>query len=629
MADNQMVKIVFDFDLGNVPASAKKLSQYLKDNNLDLKFTKKSVDDLAASMNQLATAQTQAAQAAASAGNSVKKSNMQWTNLALVIQDLPYGFRGIQNNLPALMGGIAGMAGPLYLVGSAVIALFTAWDAGLFKTKNATNALNEAQKEYNETLKSSMGSAGEEIAKMNALVSIAKNQEISMQKRLKAVKSLQDEYPSYFGNLDKEKILNGDVSKATDGVKTAIIERAKATAVASKINKLAAEKFAKDEELYQLALQKTARVQAAVNFVRQFPSSAKHLKGLIDASVSGIRDQENAIKSFVDSIDRELNRLQKIYTSAETTAIDLGDTGDDKKNKGAAAAKKKLENAKKEADKLALYVAKRLAASGGETKYIAEPEVDPSNAAKAFRDKMAYEKKASKDRVAFLREQYQLEVSEAEGSFDKIKLAEENMRMALDKGFMDGSVKLSEYIDAILELRKKSNETVLAETKAVTAELLKMGIGLMNALGPALDMLLEKGASIGDVLSRAFEDIIKKLIKVAIAAAIAVAIISLLPGGQGKLAKAGGAMKMFGNLVGGGMGLGSQLFANGGIVSGPTMGLMGEYPGAKTNPEVVAPLDKLKSMIGSGSGSGEFVLRGNDLILAIQRSNSSLKLRRG
>ena len=629
MADNQMVKIVFDFDLGNVPASAKKLSQYLKDNNLDLKFTKKSVDDLAASMNQLATAQTQAAQAAASAGNSVKKSNMQWTNLALVIQDLPYGFRGIQNNLPALMGGIAGMAGPLYLVGSAVIALFTAWDAGLFKTKNATNALNEAQKEYNETLKSSMGSAGEEIAKMNALVSIAKNQEISMQKRLKAVKSLQDEYPSYFGNLDKEKILNGDVSKATDGVKTAIIERAKATAVASKINKLAAEKFAKDEELYQLALQKTARVQAAVNFVRQFPSSAKHLKGLIDASVSGIRDQENAIKSFVDSIDRELNRLQKIYTSAETTAIDLGDTGDDKKNKGAAAAKKKLENAKKEADKLALYVAKRLAASGGETKYIAEPELDTSNAAKAFNDKMAYEKKASKDRVAFLREQYQLEVSEAEGSFDKIKLAEENMRMALDKGFMDGSVKLSEYIDAILELRKKSNETVLAETKAVTAELLKIGIGLMNALGPALDMLLEKGASIGDVLSRAFEDIIKKLIKVAIAAAIAVAIISLLPGGQGKLAKAGGAMKMFGNLVGGGMGLGSQLFANGGIVSGPTMGLMGEYPGAKTNPEVVAPLDKLKSMIGSGGGSGEFVLRGNDLILAIQRSNSSLKLRRG
>ena len=625
MADNQMVKIVFDFDLGNVPASAKKLSQYLKDNSLDLKFTKASVDGLSASLGQLSTEQTKAGKAGAAAGASIKKSNMQWTNFALVIQDLPYGFRGIQNNLPALMGGIAGMAGPIYFVGSAIIALFTAWDAGLFKVKDGTNALKDAQKEYNETLKSSMGSAGEEIAKMNSLVSIASNHEISMGKRLAAVKKLQEEYPSYFGNLDKEKILNGDVARATDGVKTAIIERAKATAIASKINKLAAEKFAKDEELYQLALQKTARVQAAVNFVKQFPSSTKHLKGLIDASVSGIRDQENAIKSFVNSIDKELNRLQKIYTSAEAGAINLGDT---KNGANGKAAKKKLEDAKKAADKLALYIKKRLSASGGETTYVAEPAIDPSNAAKLFKDKMDYEKKASKDRVAFLRGQYQLEVSEAEGSFDKIKLAEENMRMALDKDFMDGSVKLSEYIDAILELRKKSNQTILAETKAVTAELLKIGIGLMSALGPALDMLLEKGASIGEVLSRAFDDIIKKLIKVAIAAAIAVTIIALLPGGQGKIAKAGGALKMFGNLVGGGMGLGSQLFANGGIVSGPTMGLMGEYPGAKTNPEVVAPLDKLKSMMGGGGG-GEFVLRGNDLVLAMQRSNSSLKLRRG
>ena len=43
-------------------------------------------------------------------------------------------------------------------------------------------------------------------------------------------------------------------------------------------------------------------------------------------------------------------------------------------------------------------------------------------------------------------------------------------------------------------------------------------------------------------------------------------------------------------------------FANGGIVSGPTMGLMGEYPGSKSNPEVIAPLDKLKGMIGQGGG---------------------------
>ena len=41
-------------------------------------------------------------------------------------------------------------------------------------------------------------------------------------------------------------------------------------------------------------------------------------------------------------------------------------------------------------------------------------------------------------------------------------------------------------------------------------------------------------------------------------------------------------------------------FADGGIVSGPTIGLMGEYPGVKSNPEVIAPLDKLQGMVGGG-----------------------------
>lgn len=38
-------------------------------------------------------------------------------------------------------------------------------------------------------------------------------------------------------------------------------------------------------------------------------------------------------------------------------------------------------------------------------------------------------------------------------------------------------------------------------------------------------------------------------------------------------------------------------FANGGVVSGPTVGLIGEYAGASNNPEVVAPLDKLRKLM--------------------------------
>ena len=70
-------------------------------------------------------------------------------------------------------------------------------------------------------------------------------------------------------------------------------------------------------------------------------------------------------------------------------------------------------------------------------------------------------------------------------------------------------------------------------------------------------------------------------------------------------------------------------FADGGIVSGPTMGLVGEYPGARSNPEVIAPLNKLQSMIGGVGGvgnvnvTGSVRVEGQDLLIAIERANET------
>lgn len=66
-------------------------------------------------------------------------------------------------------------------------------------------------------------------------------------------------------------------------------------------------------------------------------------------------------------------------------------------------------------------------------------------------------------------------------------------------------------------------------------------------------------------------------------------------------------------------------FAEGGIVSGPTMALVGEYAGASNNPEVIAPLNKLRSMIqpaynGGLSGKVEFVIKGNRLVGVLNRT---------
>lgn len=69
-------------------------------------------------------------------------------------------------------------------------------------------------------------------------------------------------------------------------------------------------------------------------------------------------------------------------------------------------------------------------------------------------------------------------------------------------------------------------------------------------------------------------------------------------------------------------------FANGGIVSGPTYGLMGEYPNANRNPEVIAPLDKLKSLLGDTSGGSGYVaettIKGKDLALVLRRYNEGV-----
>lgn len=48
-------------------------------------------------------------------------------------------------------------------------------------------------------------------------------------------------------------------------------------------------------------------------------------------------------------------------------------------------------------------------------------------------------------------------------------------------------------------------------------------------------------------------------------------------------------------------------FASGAIAYGPTMGLFGEYSGAQNNPEVVAPLNKLRQLIQPAGGMGGIV----------------------
>jgi len=121
---------------------------------------------------------------------------------------------------------------------------------------------------------------------------------------------------------------------------------------------------------------------------------------------------------------------------------------------------------------------------------------------------------------------------------------------------------------------------------------------------------------------------------VAIAAGIAlVALGSVFKNKAASIGSGGGGGSSFrgGGFASGGIsgGGGGTAFANGGIVSGPTMGLVGEYPGARQNPEVIAPLNKLQSIIGKSNNggnlnvTGQVRIDGQDLLIAIERANET------
>ena len=127
--------------------------------------------------------------------------------------------------------------------------------------------------------------------------------------------------------------------------------------------------------------------------------------------------------------------------------------------------------------------------------------------------------------------------------------------------------------------------------------------------------------AVGDMLGRLAEQFVAAILQATIFAAIMSAINA---GTAGALTFGGYFMKALG-------------MADGGIVTGPTHALIGEG----NESEAVMPLSKLSGMLnttfnagamsgaGGMGGNGSFVLRGNDLVLALQRSNSSLNLRRG
>ena len=171
----------------------------------------------------------------------------------------------------------------------------------------------------------------------------------------------------------------------------------------------------------------------------------------------------------------------------------------------------------------------------------------------------------------------------------------------------------------------------------VTGGLQNLASGIGAALGSAITGGGNLAGKLSKVLLGTIGNMAVQLGKLAIKIGITLEKVKLaFKGPSGFLAiAAGAALVALGSIFKAGAAkIGSSggrttAFADGGIVSGPTMGLVGEYPGARQNPEVIAPLNKLQGMIGKSRGggninvTGEVRVDGQDLLIAIERANET------
>jgi hypothetical protein len=142
-----------------------------------------------------------------------------------------------------------------------------------------------------------------------------------------------------------------------------------------------------------------------------------------------------------------------------------------------------------------------------------------------------------------------------------------------------------------------------------------------NILTSSFEAALTSGEKFFPTLMTALGNMIKKLIAAAIAAAMLAAAITIAFGGNfANIGKLFGGAKNFGQLFGGLFGEMSGIpgLAEGGIVTGPTLAMVGEGRG----PEAVIPLDRLHEFTGGGGGVQVYGrIQGADILLSSERAD--------
>jgi uncharacterized protein YukE len=199
----------FNASIAEVTAEIKKLKDVLKTaTGAEIPKLNAEISALQTSLGNLKSVGVPAATAISKVRDSASDARVTLTNVSQVIQDLPFGFIGIQNNIPGviqsftnLTSGATGLVGGLKAIGAALIgpagiflafslvtsattaliskygSLGAAFDAFFGKTDKLTKQILDTAKaydEYNKSLKTNGQLVAEATGSVDAQITKAK-----------------------------------------------------------------------------------------------------------------------------------------------------------------------------------------------------------------------------------------------------------------------------------------------------------------------------------------------------------------------------------------------------------------------------------------------------------------------
>jgi hypothetical protein len=519
------------------------------------------------------------------------------------------------------------------LVGS-LSAAFIAYTGILNKQKTAT----EEMAAVNQT-------ATESIAKeknaLERLLGIAKNERVSKEERLKAIKAINSISPEYLKNITLDSLNTDKAKKAIDQYNSSLLKKATTQAALSRIEQITGENL----DLQTGKVNANLNAQQLLNYaLYKATGNTKYLAKAGAEYTLQLDKQISKNKELIDQIAKtagiDLNKVTQEEKKTEQKSI-----VDPKVDKKALKEAERIQNertkageqARDEYEKILADIARVNTNAADETAmmYLTQRDKEYDTLNSAFAEQLALRERFGQSSIA-LQEKYRLDKKALDAKYDQEDLASmtemyDQEQTLLDANNANSLAKLQYFKDQIAE-----NYALLKD--ASTQVFSEIGNSIIQAFGPATNLFGKLAQAIAGVLVQmGAMALAEKLfgaaaikskqaqaeadaIKVGTAAAVAsgpAGLATLIP----FIAASVGAVKgAFATI---------PKFAAGGIVSGPTMGIMGEYAGARSNPEVIAPLNKLQGMLDTGGGGGAFSLEtkvsGQDLLLVLQRAEKQNK----